>query len=92
MKVKNIVGIIAISTLAFIVCKVIFTPRLLGSNNGDPEDKKIDPPDVNAAKLNLLGQVSTLEAKMSGMIPTGESKEELQMQMDRAVEHIRSYS
>ncbi len=92
MKVRTLLLITAGVAIAYVGYKAYcggFT--LMGNNNPlNPAENKIEQPVTDERKLQLQGIITTLNAKLDGVIATNENKADLQRQLDAAVKEINS--
>ncbi len=71
-------------TLLVLAYKGVCGNSLMGGNKCKPGTKKVPTPISDEAKITLMGIISNLEAKLSGLIATHEPKFSLQRQLQEA--------
>lgn len=94
MKLKTVIGLLAVGTLFYVAHKAMGN-GLLGSNNSGVADaKNVSAPTSKSddRKIELMGMLSDLEAKFYGFITSAETKEAIQQKIDAAVQELKSLS
>ncbi len=92
MKFRTFLIIAAGATVLYIGYKAYcgdFT--LMGNKNPlNPEERKVEQPVTDERKLQLQGIITTLQAKLDGVIATNENKATLQQQLNAAWKEVNS--
>ncbi len=93
MNGKTFLGIVAGVALVYVGYKAFCGNRLIGAfNSGESGTSKVKEKVsmTDEKKIELMGELSNLEAKMYGMIETSQSQEEIKKEIDAKVSELKA--